>query len=167
MIPGQIKSQSDIENAQTLLNEQQNSSQDVSIDAVFKKLSQLKVEHEKLNGLKKMYVDIAKSLDEHKNVIQNSLNEIDKLVKTIDPFQDNMVVGGTRKPRSKNNDLKLLYGELALKLREGVHVTTKLIEEIYPEVPYGSIWLIFKKLEALPGIQVVMDGKRRKRLFMK
>lgn len=163
MMPGQIRSQDMIDNAQSMKNEFDNN--DVSIDVVFKKLSQLKVEHEKLGNLKKMYVDIAKSLSEHRVIIQSSLNEIDKLVKTIDPFSDASVKLG-RKPRGKNHDLSGVGDELALKLREGVHITTKLMEETYPEIPYGSIWGIFNKLESIPGVQVVVDG-RKKRLFMK
>jgi hypothetical protein len=124
-----------------------------------KQFDELMQQNERLEWIKKKYVEHAKEIIDIKQDLISLIERLDKVAHEIDP-----VLGGTFEKR-KNIKIKEIINELYDKMKNGVQVTRLLVHSTYPDLIDKQGNYIMEALKKLPGIKQAKDG-RALRLYL-
>lgn len=118
----------------------------MNLKEVAKELEEIENENKRLRNLKERYIEFADRLD-------NLGNELKSIAKDIDPVQ------GIRSRSYSGIDYEPFVSEIAQKMREGVHVSTELIDKTYPDLTQSNRHYIWQLVQKLGGVQKRKDRR--------
>lgn len=121
----------------------------------------------RLEYIKRQYADIAGKMYKHQNTIMDSCKAINELAHLLDPalVLETQTQRG-RAPKTSREDMQAVFGEFAMKLKEGTQVTTRMIQTAYPDISQPSVHRIIHRLaDEVQGARLTQgDGTHAKTL---
>lgn len=138
--------------------------ENISFSDIVKKMKQIEEENQRLQYTKKRYAELSEKVCKIATVLSEQQELLNNIAQELDPVVKIGVRSGTDYAAAAARN-KQIFLELSEKLTQGTHITTKFIQQLYPELQTYAIQNLMVRLTDLPGVQRVKEG-RNVRLFV-